>query len=75
MLNNTPAQYKIKFPFLCEVDSLALTNSQLDLQISFSNFFNNHSYGFPHFKNKKHSRKSYTTNLVNGNLRDSQSLE
>ena len=68
MLNNTPAQYKIKFPFLCEVDSLALTNSQLDLQIAFANFFNNLSYGFPHFKSKKHSKKSYTTNLVNGNI-------
>lgn len=28
MLKNTPAQYKKKFPFLKEVDSLALANAQ-----------------------------------------------
>ena len=28
MLNNTPAEYKEEFPFLREVDSLALCNAQ-----------------------------------------------
>ncbi|MFH4354777.1 MAG: helix-turn-helix domain-containing protein [Neisseriaceae bacterium] len=27
----TPAQYKVQFPFLSEVDSLALANAQLNL--------------------------------------------
>lgn len=31
-LNNTPAQYKKDYPFLKEVDSLALANAQLNLQ-------------------------------------------
>ena len=68
MLHNTPAKYKDKYPFLREVDSLALTNSQINLETAFTNFFNNPSSGFPKFKSKKHSRKSYTTNLVNGNI-------
>ena len=68
MLHNTPAKYKDKYPFLREVDSLALTNSQINLETAFTNFFNNPSSGFPKFKSKKHTKKSYTTNLVNGNI-------
>ena len=30
--NNTPAQYKKEFPWLKEVDSLALANAQMNLQ-------------------------------------------
>ena len=33
-LNNTPAQYKSEFPWLKEVDSLALANAQLNLLCS-----------------------------------------
>ena len=33
MLKNTPAQYKASYPFLREVDSLALANEQLHLQV------------------------------------------
>ncbi|MDE5753234.1 MAG: helix-turn-helix domain-containing protein [Oscillospiraceae bacterium] len=33
-LNNTPAQYKEEFPWLREVDSLALSNAQMNLQNS-----------------------------------------
>ncbi|WP_343754309.1 helix-turn-helix domain-containing protein, partial [Alkalibacterium iburiense] len=32
MLKNTPAQYKKDFPFLKEVDSLALSNAQQNLE-------------------------------------------
>ena len=35
----TPAKYKAMYPFLKEVDSLALSNVQLDLKSSFSQFF------------------------------------
>ena len=38
-LNNTPAQYKTEFPFLKEVDSLALANAQINLQSAYNNFF------------------------------------
>jgi len=39
MLNNTPAQYKKEYPFLKEVDSLALANAQLNLEKAYKNFF------------------------------------
>lgn len=68
MLKCTPAQYKDEFPWLKEVDSLALANVQLDLEKAYQNFFTQEKAGFPKFKSKKRSRRSYTTNLVNGNI-------
>ena len=35
----TPAQYKKDYPFLKEVDSLALANVQMNLQTAYKNFF------------------------------------
>ena len=67
-LNNTPAQYKSKFPWLKEVDSLALANAQMNLQTAYNSFFRNTKIGFPKFKSKKSNRRSYTTNCVNGNI-------
>ena len=61
----TPAKYKKDYPYLKEVDSLALANKQQDLQAAFHNTFNKSrkkKNGFPKFKSAKHSRKSYTTN-------------
>ncbi len=61
----TPAKYKSAYPFLKEVDSLALANKQMDLQKAFNNCFSKSrkkNTGFPTFKSAKHSRKSYTTN-------------
>ena len=37
---NTPASYKGEFPFLKEVDSLALANAQLQVKVAYKNFFN-----------------------------------
>ena len=68
MLKNTPAMYKKEYPFLKEVDSLALANVQLHLEKAYKNFFREPRIGFPRFKSKHHSRNSYTTNLVNGNI-------
>jgi putative transposase len=68
-LNNTPAQYKGGFEWLREVDSLALANTQLDLQTAYQNFFRNPKTGFPKFKSKHKDRKSYTTNNQNGSIR------
>ena len=64
----TPARYKSEFPWLTEVDSLALCNAQLHLQTAYKNFFRNDSVGFPKFKSKKKPVRSYTTNCVNGNI-------
>ena len=41
MLKNTPAMYKKEYPFLKEVDSLALANVQLHLEKAYKNFFEN----------------------------------
>ena len=38
-LKNTPAQYKTEFPWLKEVDSLALANAQINLEKAYKNFF------------------------------------
>ena len=61
----TPAKYKKDYPYLKEVDSLALANKQIDLQEAFRNCFSKSrkkKNGFPQFKSAKRSRKSYTTN-------------
>ncbi|KIO59201.1 RNA-guided endonuclease TnpB family protein [Caldifermentibacillus hisashii] len=63
----TPAKYKDEFPFLKEVDSLALANAQIHLQNAYKNFFEGRAE-FPKFKSKKH-KQSYTTNMVNGNIK------
>lgn len=61
----TPAKYKKDYPYLKEVDSLALANKQMDLQEAFRNCFSKSrkkKNGFPKFKSAKRSRKAYTTN-------------
>lgn len=68
MLKNTPAQYKEEYPWLKEVDSLALANEQLTLQQAFKNFFRDKKIGFPKFKSRKHSRRTCTTNNQNGTV-------
>lgn len=50
---STSAKYKEEFPFLKEVDSLALANAQLNLDKAYKNFFRDKSVGFPRFKSKK----------------------
>lgn len=57
----TPSMYKEEYPYLKEVDSLALSNVQQNLNTAYVNFFNRKA-GFPKFKSKKDSKKSYTTN-------------
>ena len=58
--NITPASYKEDYPFLKEVDSLALSNAQLNRNTTFKAFFS-HRSGFPKFKSKRNDQ-SYTTN-------------
>ena len=63
----TPASYKEDYPFLKEVDSLALSNAQLNRNAAFKAFFS-HKSGFPKFKSKRNDQ-SYTTNMVHGNIK------
>ena len=69
MIRTMPAAYKKEYPWLKEVDSLALANVQLQLERAYRNFFDRKESGFPRFRTKHRSRKSYTTNVVNGNIR------
>lgn len=64
----TPAMYKDEYPYLREVDSLALANVQLNLQDAYKRFFTAKGTGRPKFKSKKKSRDSYTTNNQNGTV-------
>lgn len=67
----TPAMYKADRPYLCEVDSLALANVQLNLQAAMKGYLDKERKkrtGFPKFKSRKRSRMSYTTNLVGRNI-------
>ena len=65
----TPARYKKEYEWLKEVDSLALANTQLHLESAFRRYFDKTANRFPRFKSKHCSRQSYTTNMVNGNIR------
>lgn len=67
----TPAKYKKDYPFLKEVDSLAMANAQLNLQSAFKNCFSKSrkkKNGFPKYKSAKHSRRAYTTNNQHGTV-------
>ena len=69
-LHNTPAQYKEEFPWLKEVDSLALANAQMNLNKAYSHFWNDSQhFGKPRFKSKKNCRASYSTNNQKGSVR------
>jgi len=69
MLDITPARYKEEFPWLKEVDSLALANAQLNLQRAYKSYYEVPGTGSPGYKTKRAARQSYTTNCVNGNIR------
>lgn len=69
LIGITPAHYKKDYVWLKEVDSLALANAQRNLEKAFISYFKNEKAGFPKFKSKHRSRDSYTTNMVNNNIR------
>lgn len=68
-LDITPAYYKNKLNiyWLKDIDALALTNVQLNLDKAYKSFFKGES-GYPKFKKKYKCKDSFTTNLVNGNI-------
>jgi putative transposase len=64
-----PAKYKEEFPFLKEVDGLALCNVQLQLEKAFKDYFRNRKqFKLPEFK-KKRDKQSYTTNNTHNSIR------
>ncbi|ACK74400.1 transposase [Borreliella burgdorferi] len=68
-----PSKYKEEFPFLKEVDSLALCSAWIDLNFAYSNFFReikkgNRVQGFPKYKSKK-NRQTYRTNNQKNSIR------
>jgi len=60
MLYCYPSQYKDEYPWLHEVDSLALVGAYNGLQSAYKNFFRDKKTGFPKFKNKHRGHNSYT---------------
>ena len=66
LLNTTPAHLKKDNPFLCEVDSLALSNMQLNLNHACRKLFPKGKV--PKFRAKGKDKRSYTTNWVNNNI-------
>ena len=62
----TPASYKEQFQFLKEVDSLALSNAQLNRNKAFKAFFRKQNK-FPKYKTKR-NKQSYSTNNQNGTV-------
>ena len=64
----TPALLKKQYPYLREIDSLALCNEQMHLNTAFTNCFKHKHTRFPKYKSRKHDRASYTTNCINGNI-------
>ena len=65
-----PADYKEEYPYLKETDSLALCSEYKFLTQAFSNYFNNpKQFSKPKFKCKHDPIKSYTTNMLNSNIK------
>lgn len=65
----TPRLYKDDYPFLRDVDSMALCNAQMHLDKAYRSFFTNPKTGFPKYKSKHRSRQTYTTNCIKNNIR------
>ena len=65
--NITPASYKEDYPFLKEIDSLALCNAQMNRNAAFKAFFR-HQNAFPKYKSKRNNQ-SYTTNNQKGSVK------
>jgi putative transposase len=67
-LKNSYAQYKTEYPFLSEVDSLALANVYTNLNSAYSKFFKEKTVGFPKFKKKSSNDFKYKTFNQNGTI-------
>ena len=66
LLNTTPAHLKKDNPFLSEVDSMSLINTQLNLNQACKKLFAKGKA--PKFRKKGKDKRSYTTNWMNKNI-------
>ena len=66
LLNTTPAHLKRENTFLCEVDSMALINTQLNLNQACRRLFPKGKT--PKFRARGKDKRSYTTNWINNNI-------
>ena len=60
-------ELKKKYEWLKKVDKFSLTNAIYNMDSAYQKFFREHA-GYPKFKSKHDSYKSYTTNFTNGNI-------
>lgn len=60
-------ELKQAYDWLREVDKFALTNAVYNMDSAYQKFFKEHA-GYPKFKSRHDSHKSYTTNFTNGNI-------
>lgn len=60
-------ELKDTYEWLKEVDKFALTNAIYNMDSAYQKFFKEHA-GYPKFKSRHNSHKSYTTNFTNGNI-------
>lgn len=58
---------KPKYEWLRDVDKFALTNAVYNMDSAYQKFFKEHA-GYPKYKSKHKSGKSYTTNFTNNNI-------
>ena len=58
---------KKEYEWLKEVDKFALTNAVYHMDSAYQKFFKEHA-GYPKFKSRHASCRSYTTNFTNGNI-------
>lgn len=65
--NHCNRMLKDEYPFLRDVDKFAITNAIWNLDAAFQGFFKKRT-GYPKFKSKRHSKRSYQTNYSNGNI-------
>ena len=67
LYNYISRNLKAQYPFLQDVDSLALRHSASDLDRAYSGYFEKRT-GFPHFKKKHHTSQSYQTDCIGANI-------
>ena len=67
-LGNEVSDYKDDYPFLKEVDSLALAGAKMAYGRAMDNFFGKRA-AYPKFKSKKAPRLSFTTYMVGRNIK------
>ena len=60
-------ELKKEYEWLKEADKFALTNAIYHMDSAYQKFFREHA-GYPKFKSKHNSHKSYATNYTNGNI-------